>query len=135
MRWSRIGWLSGLGLLMGAASLYGWTRGREPWLWPLVWIFSAIVLARGVPGRPFAHGFTAGALASLVNSVLQVVFLPAYARHNPEVSQMATRLPAQLTVGQFFLVIAPFLAALSGAVLGLLTLLARRLMRRTAAAS
>jgi len=120
---------------MGAASLCGWTSGREPWLWPLVWIFSAIVLARGVPERPFAHGFATGALASFVNSLLQVVFLPTYARHNPEISQMTTRLPAGLTVGQFFLLIAPFIAALSGAILGLLTLLARRLTRRSAASS
>ena len=113
---------------MGIASVLGWTRGIEGFLWLGIGIGCAVVLALAAPRRPFLHGLLTGALAGGLSPILQTMLFPIYVRNNPELGAELASSPVSPRL--LFLASAPVIAALSGVVLGVLTWVLARILRR-----
>lgn len=112
--------LSGFGLAMGVASLYGYTQGIEPYLWIGIAIVGAGVLVRRAKGRLFANGFAVGFMDGIWNGVIEASFFSTYSANNPDAI-------ARFQDGQFslsplsFLISSPVIGLLYGLFLGLMT--------------
>lgn len=65
MNWKMILALALLGLIMGVASLFGWTQNIELVLWIIIAVVAAFGIATNRAGRPFLHGLLAGTHGSV----------------------------------------------------------------------
>jgi hypothetical protein len=120
MNWNLILLLSTVGILMGACSVLGFTRGIEGALWPVLGIFCALVVGRNASQRAFLHGFAVGVLAGTVAPLIQSAFFTAYLAANPETSgQLAASGPSNARL--LFLGMAVPIGLASGVVLGVLS--------------
>ena len=136
MNFGLIGLLSVFGLAMGAATLMGAIpRGFEGPLWLVIGILCAIWIARQLSGRLFLHGFLVGALNGALSPSIQVLFFPLYLKNNPYAAEAFRQLPGGFSPRLFVLVSAPFIAILSGLVVGLLAWVAGKAMRRKVVAA
>ena len=137
MKWRLITALSGLGLLMGFASVAGFSGGREGVAWLVIAAISAFVLSRSVPHAAFRHGFVAGLIGGIPAPLTQVALFPTYLANNPEMATKFQQVPGGMSARGFVLAITPIIGVGSGLVLGVLALAASRLFgsrRRSTAA-
>lgn len=132
MNWILIVMLGDFGLLMGIASVFGWSSGIETYLWIAIWILCAVLLAKRASGKVFLHGFLVGVIAALLNSVMTMAFFSTYILHNPKVEEAAGQMPEGFGMETALMISAPFIAAASGLILGLLTLGASKLFKKPA---
>lgn len=130
MNWKLILSLSGFGVLMGVISVLGFTQGIEGWLWLAIGIFCAGWMGTKLAGRRFLHGFLTGLIGGAVAPVIQAMFFSTYVANNPEFMQAASQLPPGISPRLLLVVAIPVGGLLSGAVLGLLTMLAGRILYR-----
>ncbi len=115
---------------MGVLSVLGLTRGVEGWLWLALCIFCAGWMGTQLAERRFLHGFLTGLISGAVAPVIQALFFSTYVANNPEFSQAAAQLPPGISPRIITVVAIPLGGLLSGVVLGLLTMLAGRLLYR-----
>ena len=126
LNWKLILTLSLFGLAMGVATVFFVPSNLEPFLWLVIFVLCAVVIARaGVP-RPFVHGL----LVSVVNSVWIIaaheLFLDRYlAGHAREAGMPTGGIPLRLAMVLFGLVV----GVLSGLVLGFFAWVASRLLK------
>ncbi len=130
MNWKLILSLSGFGVIMGALSVLGWTRGVEGWLWLAIGIFCAGWMGTQLAERRFLHGFLVGLIGGAVGPAIQAVFFSTYVANNPEFSQAAAQLPPGIPFILIPIIAIPIGGLFSGVALGLLTLLAGKLLYR-----
>lgn len=135
MNWKKILLVAPLGLIMGLLSLFGLTRGIEPFLWLLIALGSAWWLTKTVPTRMFLHGLLAGLLMGFGNSVMQSLFLDSYLASNPESAEGFQQIPGGFSPRLFVLLAGAIVGTVYGLFLGLVTLLAVRLRRRSSTKS
>lgn len=131
MNWKLILPLSGFGVLMGALSVLGYTQGIEGWLWLAISVFCAGWMGTQLAERRFRHGFLVGLIAAAVASAIQALFFSTYLANNPEFMRAAAALPPGFPLIAIPLIAIPVGGLLSGVVLGLLTLLAGKLLYRS----
>lgn len=105
---------------MGVASVWGWVGSYEGLAWLVVAIVCALVIGRRVAQRHFQHGVIAGAIIGLVGQLLQVIFFPIYLANNLGHTADFNQLPIDFPPRLFTLLLAPFIAAASGVLLGVL---------------
>jgi hypothetical protein len=123
--------LSLFGLMMGVATVFVIPPNIEPFAWLAIFIFCALVIARREPSRPFVHGL----LTSLVNSVwITAAHLALFDRyiagHAREASMVAS---APFAPRIMMLMVGPVIGLVSGLVLGLFALAARKVVPAKAA--
>lgn len=121
--------IGAFGLAMGAASVRGYTTKIEPMLWVLIAVVSIIVIAKFGASHPFWHGFLAGLLMGTFNSIMQSVFFTQYLATHPQAAQFRDQIPGGLSMHIFFLVIGPVIGAIYGTVIGLLSMLATKIIK------
>lgn len=108
--------LSGAGFAMGVASVLGFTRGIEGFLWLFVGLFCALCVAKNAPTRPFVNGALVGLIAGVAAPLIQAVFMDAYLANNPGFLES---LPTKsLGPRAFVVALAPVIGAVGGIVLG-----------------
>jgi uncharacterized membrane protein YvlD (DUF360 family) len=134
MNWKLIGALSGFGVLMGVASVLGFTKGLEGLLWLVIAGVCVWLVVGRVPGRWFLHGFYVGLVGGAVAPILQVLFFSTYMANNPDLATKFAEIPGGMEPRMFFLVLTPGIALVSGLVLGLLCWLVAKLARKSRAA-
>jgi hypothetical protein len=117
-------------MFMGVASLFGLTQGIEWLLWLLIAVCSAIVIAARERTRRFGTGFLAGLLDGIGNSIVQFFFFDVYLRNNPQVSGTFDQIPAGPDPALLVLLSGAFIGLLYGVSVGLLSLLAGKVMRK-----
>jgi hypothetical protein len=124
--------LSLLGAGLGAASVFGLSGVAAAIGWTLAAVICAGQIARRAPGRAFLNGFLTGFIGSVLATLVQVALVPIYLEHQPdiaaELATMATTLPPRALI----LVSAPFLGAVGGLVLGLLSYIAVKIETKDA---
>ncbi|HXF04222.1 MAG TPA: hypothetical protein VNM72_02265 [Blastocatellia bacterium] len=130
MNWKLIVSLSGLGVLMGGASVLGLTRGSEGVLWLVFAALATVVIVRKAQTRPLLHGFFVGLIGGGLAPVVQFLFFSTYLASNPEVAEQFSRVPSGLGARYFVLVLAPVIGLVSGVALGLICWLGARLVVR-----
>ncbi|WP_214073316.1 hypothetical protein [Mucilaginibacter sp. dw_454] len=126
MNWKLIFQLSVFGLIMAFATVSLISERAEPGFWIIIFVFCAIVIARGAPGRYFLHGF----LVSLVNCVwitaVHCYFYDSYAAHHHDMVTMYKGTHPR----EMMLLFGPAFGILFGLVLGLFSFVASKLTDR-----
>jgi hypothetical protein len=136
MNWKLIFLLSLFGLAMGFATVSLIPTNLEPFCWLIIFIISAIAIAKYAPGRFFLHGF----MVSIVNSVwitaAHCAMFYAYIASHPEYVQAINGLPPDLALHprRMMVPIGIISGIIFGIVLGLVAWIAGKIMNRSAAA-
>jgi hypothetical protein len=119
--------LSLFGLALGVATVFAIPPLVVLGLWLAVFFICAVTIARkGVP-RPFGHGLIVSILSSLWFNGVHVIFFNAYAaRHAQEVASMVEQSTASPRL--MILAMGPIMGMGSGLVLGLLCLIASKMI-------
>lgn len=132
MNWKLIVYLSLFGLLMAVGTVYWIPANAEPWLWLVIMLLCAYLIATKAPGQFFLHGF----LVCLLNCVwitaahiiLSAHYLASHAEEAKQYVQMNEKF--HVTPAQAMLIIGPVIGVLSGLVLGLLSFIASKIFKR-----
>jgi hypothetical protein len=128
--WRLVLSLSLFGPAMGLASILGWTGSLEGPLWAVIALLAAFAISREAPGRHFLHGLLTGAIGGTSAPLLQSLMFKAYLDNNPALAADFGRMQIGMDPRLFVLALAPMIGIVSGLVLGLLTLLAGRVIPR-----
>ncbi len=132
MSWRLVFLLSLSGLAIGLATTFGLVHaGVEKFVWLVVVVLLAIVIARRAPRRPFVHGVFTGFLAGVLCLFVQGLMFDAYLAHNPSAAQSFQQLPRGMSPRVLMVVLAPLLGALYGVLVGLLAFAIARLTGRS----
>jgi hypothetical protein len=130
MNWRLVFTLSLFGLAMSIATVFVVSSRAEPFFWLTIFILCARAIARYAPQRPFMHGLMVGVVNGVWMTSGHIFFFNEYAaRHQSEMEAFAS---APLPPRAMMLIIGPIIGVVSGAVLGLLSILAARVGRRRA---
>ena len=122
MNWRLVTLLSDFGFVMGALAVLGLAVGIEWVLWLLFWVVASFVLAKKVGEQLFQHAFAVGLLSAIFSSILTVIFFDRWAINYPEIYDVP------LNPKLYLILVSLFIGAASGAILGGLTLLNRKLL-------
>jgi len=129
MNWHLIFLLSLFGLAMGFATVFIVPSNIEPLCWLAIFLVCAYVVARNVSHLRFLHGLAIGLVNSVwVTAAHLIVFVSYVAGHMREASMMKGMLIAhspRLTMAA----VGPVIGLISGVVMGLLCVLAGKLIR------
>lgn len=82
MNWKLVFMLSLAGAVMGVVSLFGLTRGFEPFLWVIIFAGYAVVIAKTMTSKHFLHGFLASVGNGLWIGAIHASFHSTYIRSN-----------------------------------------------------
>ena len=129
--WVLIKKLSLLGVAVGVATVWGWVGSHVGLAWLLAALICAAAIGRHAPQAHFLHGLATGVYASLAAQMLQVIFFPVYMAHNLAHTADFNQLPIDFPPRLFIVILAPFIAAASGMVLGGMSWAAARYFARS----
>ena len=129
MNWKLILQLSLFGLVMGVATVFFISSSVEPFCWLVVFLISAYVIARAAPGRPFLHGVCVGLANSVWVTGAHMLFLDQYLAGHAREAAMMSSMPMPTHPRLMMAVVGPVIGLVSGIVLGILAVVATRLVR------
>lgn len=133
MNWKIIFQLSIFGLIMSFATVSLIPEKVEPAFWVVIFAFCAYVIAKVCSGNYFWHGF----LVSMVNCIwitaVHIWFRETYETHHPNMASMAADMPKYLAVHPriAMAVMGPLFGAAFGIVLGVFSLIASRIVKKS----
>lgn len=118
MNWILVGLLGSLGLVTALLSTHGYTRGIEPFLWLILGVFAALVVARVAGQRYFLHGLAIGLCWGALNGLTQAALFATYMANNPESARQFGDSGPPIPPRLMFLVMGPLIGLVTGVVLG-----------------
>ena len=130
MNWRLILFLSLLGIVLGIASVFGFTSGREWLAWLIIGVYSAWKFARRSREELFLHGFYLGIFIGSFSSVIQALFVTTYLANNPRMVEAVDALPHGLHPAAVVLIMGPIIGTVSGVVFGVIAVIGGKLARR-----
>ena len=130
MNWELIFSLAAFAIAMGVASVFGYTQGIELYCWLVIACICAFVLARSVVHKLFLHGLLVGIAQGIINGIVQSSFYNTYLQNNPQVAEQMRQNPFPFPPSVFVLLSSPFIGAVYGVVVGLLTMILVKVMRK-----
>jgi hypothetical protein len=122
--------LSLFGLAMGIGTIFAISSRIEPLFWLAIFVICACVIARQAPGQPFLHGLLLGVANSAWVTVSHVLFFKQYLANHPQEAEMMHSMPMPDSPRLMMAVVGPVIGIVSGAVIGLLAVIAAKLVRR-----
>jgi hypothetical protein len=132
MNWRLVFALSGFGVAMAVLTVFAIPSNVEPLCWLVIFLFCAWVIARRVERRHYLHGMAIGIVNSVWMTAGHVALLDTYLARHPNEAALAASMPFSPRV--MMLVTGPVIGVLSGVILGLLCLVAAKVVRRPAPA-
>jgi hypothetical protein len=130
MNWKTIGELSLFGLAMGVATVFVVPSSIEPLFWLAIFVVSAYVIARSCPDRPFVHGLLLGLANCVWVTGAHVVFFHQYIANHPQEAAMMSSMPMPESPRLMMMLVGPVIGVVSGAVIGLLAIVAGKVLPR-----
>jgi hypothetical protein len=131
LEWKTILSLSLFGPVMGLLTLFGVLPFNvEGYVWLVISVVSAVTIANRIGPGAFINGVATGFLQGATSKLVQGIFSDTYAARNPGLMEKLTDIPEGMEFKYFVLMLVPFVGIGSALVLGLLTFLAGRLLRR-----
>ena len=130
MNWRLILSLSLLGIVLGIASVFGFTSGREWLAWLCIGAYSAWKFATRSREELFLHGFYLGILTGCFSSVVQALFISTFLANNPRMVEALNALPHDLHPAAVIHIMGPIIGTVSGVVFGVLAVIIGKLVRR-----
>jgi hypothetical protein len=123
-----VGGLTGLGTTMG------WIPyGTETWVTVAAGLILALMIGLLAPGKLFLHGFLVGFLYEIAECAVILIAFDRYVASNPQVIEVFDKLP--MSPKMFIVILAPLVGIFYGLILGLLSWLASKVMRRKSVAT
>ncbi len=129
MNWPLILMCSGSGILVGFAATFGWMEGFETWVWIVVMLAIALILALKADKKLFMHGFWVAVISTIIAGVIEFAFWDTYLSNNAKLAEAAEQMPEGWSIRSVTMFSLPFIAAMSGAIQGLLALVFGKLLR------
>jgi hypothetical protein len=128
MNWKLILQLSLFGLAMAIGTVFVIPSNIEPLFWLVIFIVCAYVIAKKAPGRYFLHGLMTSIVNSIWITAAHVILFDTYVANHPREAEMMTKLPISPKV--MMLCTGPIIGVISGLVLGLFAVIARKIVAR-----
>lgn len=128
MNWKLILQLSLFGLAMGLATVFVVPSNIEPLFWLVIFLISAYLIAKRAPSRPFVHGVVLGVVNSVWVTGSHVLLFSQYVANHPQGVAMMSSMPLADHPRRLMVVMGPIVGFVSGVVMGLFAVVARRLV-------
>jgi hypothetical protein len=134
MNWKLILQLSMFGLVMGIATVFVIPSTIEPLFWLVIVVATAYIIAHREPGQPFVHGLLTGVANSVWVTASHVVLFAQYIARHPQEAAMMSSMPLPDSPRLMMSLVGPLIGIASGVVIGVLAVLATRMLRRNQSA-
>jgi len=131
MNWKLVFQLSLLGLIMAIGTVFVIPPNIEPLLWLVAFLASAYLIAVRAPGRYFLHGLCVGLANCVWVTGFHVLFFSRYVAGHPREAAMMSSMQHPRWM---MLAVGPVVGVISGCVIGILAIIAAKLMTRSAPA-
>ena len=135
MNWKLIFQLSLFGLAMGIATVFVISSTVEPIFWLVIFAITAYFIATRVSTKRFQHGVLVGIANSVWVTGAHVLLFHRYIANHPREAAMMTTMPLPDSPRLMMVMVGLGIGIVSGAVIGLLALLAAKLVRPRAVGS
>ena len=135
MNWKLILYLSLFGLVMGIATVYWIPSNVEPFVWLVIFVISAILIARNCRRLPFVHGLLVSVANSVWITAAHVLLFDQYLANHPQEASMMQSMARPDLAREMMAVMGPVIGGISGVVLGIFSLIAFKLVARNRPAS
>lgn len=130
MNWKLVFTLSLFGLAMGSATVFVISSTVEPFFWLGIFVICAWAIAKYAPKRFFVHGLVVGLVNSVWVTASHVLMFDDYIYNHPKEHAMMASMPLPGSPKLMMALMGPIIGAVSGVVLGLFAIVARKLMGR-----
>ena len=132
MNWRVVFQASLFGLAMGLATVFVIPSRIEPLFWVLVFVLTAYLIAYRCANRFFLHGVLIGLANSVWVTASHVLLFDRYIANHPEEAAMMSSMPRPDAPRLMMMMVGPVIGLISGAIIGLLAVIAARMSRRRA---
>ena len=129
MNWKLILQLSMFGLAMGIATVFVIPSNVEPVFWLVIFAITAYFIATRSSGKRFQHGLFVGIANSVWVTGAHVLMFHRYVANHPREAAMMTTMPLSDSPQLMMVMVGLAIGIASGVVIGLLALLAAKLVR------
>ncbi len=126
MNWKLILQLSLFGLAMAVGTVFVIPSNVEPLFWLAIFAVCAYLIATKAPGRYFLHGLATSLVNSAWITAVHVILFDTYVANHPREAEMMTKLP--ISPKLMMLCTGPIIGVISGLVLGLFAVIARKIV-------
>jgi hypothetical protein len=131
MNWKMIAQLSLFGLAMGVGTVFVISSDIEPVFWFTVFLICAYVIATRAPGKYFLHGVALGLANSVWVTGAHVLLFDRYIANHPREAAMMSSMPLPNSPRLMMAMVGPCVGLVSGVVIGVLCMIAARILRRS----
>jgi hypothetical protein len=128
MNWKLILQLSLFGLAMAVGTVFVIPSNIEPLFWLAIFIVCGYAIATRAPGNYFLHGLMTSIVNSIWITATHVILFDAYIANHAQEAEMMAKLPLSPKV--LMLCTGPIIGVVSGLVLGLFAVIARKIVGR-----
>lgn len=129
MNWRLLAWLAPIGPVVGTLTVLGvLPRGADRFVWFAVVVGTAFLVARRAPARALLHGAVAGFWNGATSTLVQAIFLQELVANNPWFPDAFAKQPPGFDLDYFVFMTVPFIGVAGGAMTGLLSMLAVRIL-------
>ena len=129
MNWKLIFQLSLFGLAMGIATVFVIPSNVEPVFWVVIFAITAYLIATRSSSKRFQHGLLVGITNSVWVTGAHVLMFHQYIANHPKEAAMMTTMPLSDSPRRLMVMVGLAIGIVSGAVIGLLAVLAAKLIR------
>jgi hypothetical protein len=130
MNWKLVFQLSLFGLAMAIATVYVIDSSIEPFVWLIIFVFCAWVMARRLPNRHFVHGLMIGIVNSLWVTSAHIILFDTYVASHVKELESLQQLPLSPRI--MMACTGPVIGVVSGLVLGLFAFIAAKIIKQPA---
>jgi hypothetical protein len=123
--------LSLFGLAMGVATVFVIPSNVEPIFWLAIFGVCAFVIAKRAPGRPFVHGLSVSLVNCFWITSAHILLADSYLPRHPNEVAMMAKMPLPDSPRLMMLMTGPVIGLVSGLVLGLFSLGASKLVKKS----
>lgn len=129
MDWKLIFGLSLFGLAMAIGTVFVIPSNIEPIFWLAIFLVCAFLIARKRPDRHFLQGLLVGIVNSVWVTAAHIIFFSQYIVNHPKEAAMMSSMPLPDSPRLMMACVGPIVGIISGAIIGLLSYVAAKLVK------
>lgn len=133
INWRLVFALSMFGLAMALATIAVIPSQTEPIFWLVIFLVCAVVIGKQARGRSFLHGLLVGIVNSIWVTTAHIAFFRQYLAYHAREAAMMSSMPVPDHPRLMMLLVGPVVGVISGAIIGLLSFAAARMLNRSEA--
>ena len=131
MSWKLIASLAWIGPFLGTLTVMGaLPQGVDRFVWSIIVLASAFIIARREPAHPVKYGFLIGLWNGATSTLVQALFVKQLIANNPWIGARFADAPKGFDMEFFVFMLVPFIGVTGGGVTALVSMLFRRALSR-----